>query len=398
MTVLRPGLGTGRICWRRWAWAAPGASGGSEEAADRGGGTEFAFAWGGDDGGRPGWRLWGQGDIQTFAGEPAAERGYEGSLRTGWAGLDRALGGSWLAGVAVARSKGGSDWRAGTAGGRLETSLTAVHPYLRWSDGATSVWAMAGGGWGSAENTRATGRVGTSGLDLGLGLLEVRRRFADGFGLRADAAWARLSTGKGAETVDGRSALVRQQRLGIDLRHSMRLGGLALEAFGEASGRHDGGAGQTGTGLELAGGLRAERGSVRLDAQGRILVLHSARGYRERGLGLTLAVGSPSDEEGLSLSVSPRWGGPATSSGALWQEQLAESRGPTGPASAAPWSLDARARWALRLPGGRLLAWSGALDRSAGGWGLTISGGIEPRGLVTPRSGDAATQPGIPCG
>ena len=190
-----------------------------------GGGTEFTFAWGGGDGGRPGWRLWGQGDIQAFAGEPAAERGYEGSLRTGWAGLDRALGGSWLAGVAVARSRGGSDWRAGTAGGRLETSLTAVHPYLRWSDGATSVWAMAGGGWGSAENSRATGRVGTSGLDLGLGLLEVRRRFADWFGLRADAAWARLATGAGLETVDGRSATVEQQRLGIEVSPSIRLGG-----------------------------------------------------------------------------------------------------------------------------------------------------------------------------
>ncbi len=363
-----------------------------------GGGTEFAFAWGGREGGRPGWRLWGQGDIQTFAGEPAAERGYEGTLRTGWAGLDRALGGSWLAGLAVARSNGGSDWRAGTAGGRLETSLTAVHPYLRWSDGTTSVWAMAGGGWGSAENVRATGRVGTSRLDLGLGLLEVRRRFADGFGLRADAAWARLATGEGAETVDDRRATVEQQRLGIEVSPSMRLGGLALEVFGEASGRRDGGAGQTGRGLEVAGGLRAAGGPVRLDAQGRILVLHSARGYEERGLAVTLTVGRPSDEEGLSLSVSPRWGGPATASGALWQEQLAGSRGPTGPASAAPWSLDARARWALRLPGGRLLAWSGALDRSAGGWGLTISGGIEPRGLVSPRSGDAATQPGSPCG
>ncbi len=359
-----------------------------------GGGTEFAFAWGGRDGGRPGWRLWGQGDIQTFAGEPAADRGYEGNLRTGWAGLDRALGGSWLAGVAVARSKGGSDWRAGTAGGRLETSLTAVHPYLRWSDGSTSVWAMAGGGRGSAENVRATGRVGTSRLDLGLGLLEVRRRFADWFGLRADAAWARLATGAGLETVDGRSATVEQKRLGIDVNHSIRLGGLAFEAFGEASGRHDGGAGQTGTGLELAGGLRAARGPVRLDAQGRILVLHTARGYEERGLGVTLSVGSPSAEEGLSLSVSPRWGGPATPSGALWQEQLAESRGPTGPASAPPWSLDARARWALRLPGGRLLAWSGALDRSAGGWGLTISGGIEraPRPPPRPPAAGAGTR------
>ena len=359
--------------------------GGLPRLGGGGGGTEFTFAWGddGDDGGGRGWRLWGQGDIQMFAGEPAAERGYDGDLRTGWAGLDRTLGENWLAGVAAARSKGGGDWRAGTAGGRLETSLTAVHPYLRWSDGAMSVWAMAGGGRGSTENARATGRVGTSSLKLGLGLIEVRRRFADWFGLRADAARARLATGAGMETVDGRGATVDQQRLGIELSPSMRLGGLALEAFGEASGRHDGGAGQTGTGLELAGGLRAAGGPVRVDVQGRILVLHSAQGYDERGLGVTLSIGSPSDEEGLSLSVSPRWGGPATHSGALWEERPYGFH--PGPAPAAPWSLDAQTRLALRMPGRRLLAWRGSLNRFGKGWNLTITGGIETTGPAPPR-------------
>ncbi|MCY4573761.1 MAG: hypothetical protein OXF01_13270, partial [Gemmatimonadetes bacterium] len=352
-----------------------------------GGGTEFLFAWGGAKaaaqdtaGGGGGWRLWGQGDLQTFAGDPAADRGYEGGLRTGWAGLDRALGGRWLAGVAVARSRGGGDWRAGAAEGRLETSLTGVHPYLRWSDGSTSVWTMAGGGWGSAENARATGRVGESDLDLGLGLFEVRRRLAGWFGLRADAAWARLATGAGAETVDGRSAAVHQQRLGVEIAPSTRFGAMALEVFGEASARRDGGAGQTGSGLEMAGGFRAAGGSVRIDAQGRILLIHSAEGYEERGLGVTLSVGSPSAEEGLSLSVSPQWGGPAAASGALWRERLG-GHGPPAAATDGPWSLDARGRYALRLPGGRLLAWSGGFSRSKSGWGLTVGGGFEPSRL-----------------
>ena len=126
----------------------------------------------------------------------------------------------------------------------------------------------------------------------------------------------------------------------------------------------------------MAGGFRAAGGPVRIDAQGRILVLHTAEGYEERGLGVTLSVGSPSDEEGLSLSVSPRWGGPAAASGALWEERLG-GLGPPGPAADGPWSLDARGRYALRLPGGRLLAWSGGFSRSEGGWGLTIGGGLE---------------------
>ena len=352
--------------------AAPGGLGALRGGA---GDTEFMFAWGGSDGGSRAWQFWGQGDISTFVGEPATNRGYEGDLRTGWVGIDRVVRKRWLAGVAIARSTGGADWRASTARGRLETSLTSLHPYLRWSDRVTSVWAMSGGGRGSAENTRATGRVGMSNLNLGLGLLEIRHRFADQIGIRTDAAWAWLSTGDGTETVDGRSAAVDQQRLGIELSPSMRIGPLALQAFGETSVRRDGGAGQTGTGLELAGGLRAARGPVRIDAHGRILVLHSAQGYEERGLGVRISVSNSSDDDGFSLSVSPRWGGPTTTSGTLWGEQLQGLR--HGPASDTPWSLDAQARGVVRLPGGRLLTWLGSIDRTVRGWGLAIRGKID---------------------
>ncbi len=177
--------------------------------------------------------------------------------------------------------------------------------------------------------------------------------------------------------MDGRRAAVHQQRLGIELTPSGRLGGLAIEPFAEASARRDGGAGQAGSGLEVSGGLRAESRSVRIDAQGRILVLHSAQGYEERGLGVTLTVGSPAAEEGLSLSVSPRWGGSANATGALWNDRHGALR-PDAPAAAtdAPWALDARGRWAVRLPDGRLLAWSGGLTRSALGYAFTIGGGI----------------------
>ena len=350
------------------------------------GSTEFLFAWGGDKadfqntGG--GWRVWGQGDLQTFAGDPLSERSYEGNLQTVWAGLDRALGEQWLAGVALARSRGGSDWNAGTVEGRLETSLTAVHPYLRWSDGPTSVWAMAGGGRGTAENARATGRLGESNLGLGLGLIEVRRSLTGWFALRADGAWARLATGAGPESINGHSVAVDQQRLGVELARSTRIGPIELELFGEASARRDGGAGQNGSGLEVAGGFRAAGGPVRLDTQVRALVLHTAGDYEERGLGVTLSIGRSSDEEGLSLSVSPRWGGSTAASGVLWEEHLGRF-GPPSLAAEWPWSLDARGRYALRLPDGSLLAWSGGFSRSEGNWGLAIRGRLK---LAAPES------------
>ena len=185
-------------------------------------GTDFLLAWGGGDGrdearrGRR-WRLWGQGDIQTFEGAPSAASDYDGDLRTAYLGLDTRPTDRWLAGLALARSRGAGDWRAGTARGRLTTTLTAVHPYAHWSDGATAVWAMIGGGRGTAENARdATGGVETSALGLRMGLVEARRRIgaAGGgvqFAVRGDAAWARLATGRGEQTVDAQRAAVNQR-------------------------------------------------------------------------------------------------------------------------------------------------------------------------------------------
>ena len=85
----------------------------------------------------------------------------------------------------------------------------------------------------------------------------------------------------------------------------------------------------------------------------------------------------------MAVSFSPRWGGPAAASGALWNERLG-GLGPNGPAADGPWSLDARGRYALRMPGGRLLAWSGGFSRSLAGWGLTIGGGLERAARASP--------------
>ena len=178
-------------------------------------GTNFLLAWGGADAQAASpsrrWTLWDQGDVQDFRGEPTGTSGYEGDVRTGYLEFDVRLTDRWLAGVALARSSGAGDWNTGSASGRLTTTLTAIHPYVRWSNGATSVWTMVGGGRGTADNARAAGRS----LGLGLGLVEVRRALgAVGggvqVGLRGDAALARLSTEEGTGTLDALRVNVNQ--------------------------------------------------------------------------------------------------------------------------------------------------------------------------------------------
>ncbi|MYD95713.1 MAG: hypothetical protein F4Y02_18975 [Chloroflexi bacterium] len=80
-----------------------------------------------------------------------------------------------------------------------------------------------------------------------------------------------------------------------------RLGGLELTPSGTVHAHRDGGAGQTGDGIEVAGGLRAVFGIVCLNAQARMLAHHTAEGYGERGAAVTLALGEQGGEEGFSL-------------------------------------------------------------------------------------------------
>ena len=324
-------------------------------------GTELLLSFGEESpapaGGRR-WTVWGQGDIQTFQGRPIGQANYDGWLRTAYLGLDAQLSRNWLAGVAVARSGGTGDWQTGPAEGRLTTALTAVHPYVRWGDQDTSVWAMMGIGRGTAANVRAADdRRETSSLALGLGLIEARRRLGEigggvQLGLRSEASWARLATGAGYESLDALRASVFRGRIGMEATRDTRLGSVTLTPFGALSARQDGGAGQTGTGLELAGGLRLRGGRVRLIAQGRMLALHSAAGYQERGASLTASVGAGPQQRGLALSVTPRWGASASGADTLWQDQFYRY---TDGAAPFDQGIDARGSYGLGVANDRLL-------------------------------------------
>ena len=348
--------------------------------------TEFQLALGEEAGGgsEPGrrWTVWGQVDQQAFQGARSPASRYDGALRTAYVGVDARLGERWLAGVAVTRSNAGGDWSFGSSTGRLTPRLTSLQPYLRWTDGGTSIWATAGVGRGSAQNERTRyGLLEESGLGMRMGLVEVRRRLATvgpgvELALRGDASWAQLATAKGGELIDALEADVHQLRVGVDVSRLLRTaGGTSVEPFGEVHARHDGGSGQTGAGLEVAGGLRVARGAFRVEGMGRLLGLHAAESYREHGAAVTLSVGEGARRPGLTLSLSPRWGAPATASDALWRDQLFHQQTPGGPvAGRDEGALDTRVDYGLQLPSGGLLTPFGLYGRSP--YGQRLQAGL----------------------
>ena len=344
-------------------------------------------------GGERRWTVWGQGDLQTFRGRSDTIGGYEGDLRTGYVGIDAQVSRQWLLGVAVSRSGGTGMWQAGSSTGQLTTTLTTLHPYLRWGNGDTTVWAVGGVGRGTATNLRAlTGREGTSPLNLDLGLVEARRRLATlgsgvRIGLRGEASWARLATGPGDETVDDLRAEVRRLRGGIEVtRHLAGPGGLTWAPFGAVSARRDRGDGQTGTGLEVAGGIRLRNGRVQVEAQGRHLILHSATGYAEQGVSVAASVGAGPYQEGLTLSVQPTWGVSGVGAETLWQDEIRTHMHGVDPGAA---GVDARVGYGLRLPGGSVVTPFGGYGEREG-LGRRVQVGARLGTLGQVRSGSAS--------
>ena len=363
-------------------------------------GTDVLLAFGdsgqastGTPAGERRWTVWGQGDLQTFRGRSAGIGGYDGDLRTGYVGIDAQVSRQWLLGVALSRSGGSGTWQAGSSTGRLTTALTTVHPYLRWGSGDTTVWAVGGVGRGTANNLRTlNGRQGASPLSLDLGLVEARRRLATlasgvRIGLRGEASWARLATGSGEETVDGLRADVRRLRGGVEVTRRMAgPGGLTVTPFGAVSARQDGGAGQTGTGLEVAGGLRLRGGRLQVEAQGRRLILHSATGYAEQGVSVAASVGAGPYQEGLTLSVQPAWGVSGVGAETLWQDQIRTRMHGVDPDAA---GIEARVGYGLRLPGGSMVTpFGGYGEREGLGRRLQVGARVGTLGQV--RSGFAS--------
>ena len=262
--------------------------------------------------------FWSRGARSSFAGrEEALSLG--GDVRTTMVGADYAKG-PLVAGLSLSNSRGLGEY-AGVTGGQVASAVTGLYPWLGYTlSDRVSVWGVTGYGKGALTLTPGEGAALTSGLSMAMAAAGTRGALvaggARGFELafKADALWVGTSI-DGVEGPGGNvaatAAAVTRFRTGLEGARGYTLAGrLSLRPSGEVGLRHDGGDAETGAGLDVGGGLVVSDASTGLtvDVRVRMLVMHQADGFSERGMALSLSYNpTPSTPLGLTARVAPSW-------------------------------------------------------------------------------------------
>ena len=294
-------------------------------------GSSFRLGAGGEDGG-PAWTAWGRFATSSVDGEEAG-LSLSGDVTTGFLGADMAHD-SWLAGLAVGVSEGeGSfDDRAGDGRGTVESSLTSVYPYARFGLGdGVDIWGLVGVGSGDLKLTVGEEEFRTD-LSMRMGALGLRGEVVPAeeagdieLAVKTDAMWvrtesdaARSSTGGNLEAASGD---VSRVRVALEGSRAFAAGpGATLTPTVELGLRHDAGDAETGTGVEVAAGLRYEDPAQGLTVEGNVrgLLTHSDEGYEEWGASGSVRLDPGVSGRGVSLSIGPVWGAASGGVDQLW--------------------------------------------------------------------------------
>ncbi len=339
-------------------------------------GSAFHLAREGDGTG-PGLAAWGRVTTGGFDGEAPSDGGrlrIDGEVTTGILGADAAWN-RLLAGVAISVSEGeGNFAQAGTDSGTIESSMTTVSPYARFSvNDRVSVWGLAG--WGTGDMTivqdarAANGNrperdeiVTRTDLEMRLiagggrgALIEADETGGIDLALKADAFHVETE----AEAISNEGAttgVASRVRLALEGGRAFDMGdGAALRPSLELGLRHDGGDAETGTGVEIGGGVSyADPGSgLSVEAKARMLVAHADADYREWGATASVRLAPGERGRGLSFSLSPTLGAAGSATDRLWGARDAGGLAPVGAEFEASRGLDAELGYGLSLFGDR---------------------------------------------
>ena len=278
-----------------------------------------------DDGAGPGWTVWGRG------ADTAGVTTSDGTVRTGWLGMDARIGDQLLTGLAFSQSESESEIRIDGDELRIETVLDAFWPYLQVSsENGGSLRLAAGAGRGEAEHRLGDGAAEKADLELLAASADGRMPVAQSgrftLSLLGDAGLAQIAMRESASsTVGAVDAAAWRMRGGVEAAHdglALSESGWTLSLTGALALRRDGGDDVSGTGAEISGSARIASPGSRfgIDSSGRWLALRSKDRAREWGASLEATLEPGADGRGASFSIGPEWG--TQQDGALARERL----------------------------------------------------------------------------
>ena len=277
-------------------------------------GTSFGFTAGSVETGFA--SFWGRGAVTSFDGRDGGMT-LDGEVASAMLGADFSRD-ALLGGLMLSHSRGEGGYRSPDGNGEVESTLTALFPYVRYAfSERVSVWGMAGYGEGTLTVTPEGQAPLSPDMDFLMGALGVRGVLLDGghdgptLAAKSDAFAVRTSTDAvsgSAGNLEASQADVTRVRFALEGSRPFGLGGDAvLTPSLELGVRHDDGDAETGFGADIGAGLVLSdpvRG-ISAEVRARGLLTHEAEGMRERGLSGTLAFDpAPDTERGLSLSLT----------------------------------------------------------------------------------------------
>ena len=280
-----------------------------------------------DESGR--WSLWARGSRSSFSGREDALT-LEGDVLTGVMGADYERG-RVLAGVALAYSAGEGSYTEADARGEVESTLLSAYPYLRYTlSERLSVWGVLGLGEGGLTldmkaNENANDEHIETDVSLAMAAFGARGKLASVAGydlaVKTDVLFVRTES-EAATGLAAADARTRRLRVSLEGSREVKLDGGVLTPSLEIGLRHDGGDAETGSGLELGGGLRwAGLKGFSVEVRARGLLAHEERDYEEWGVSASIGLSPGEGDRGLSMRVGSAWGAASGGVERLWSQR-----------------------------------------------------------------------------
>ncbi len=264
--------------------------------------------------------LWGRGSHSGFESEESGLK-LDSEVKSYLLGMDWKKD-NHLFGLMLARSLSEGDYSLSGDKGGVETELTALIPYLGYANEHTSGWASLGIGYGEMTFSPTGGRSLKTNIDWLMmgggtsGALGSSDRWG-GAHLRWNTDMLLTQTrSKGTADLASDSGVTTRLRFGIESRWAHRFAsGGQLSPYLELGHRYDGGDAETGSGLEMGGGLDWSdpmRG-LQIGLEGRTMVLHEDKNLKDWGVAFNFVYDrDPQSKRGLRAVLSHDFGGTAS--------------------------------------------------------------------------------------